>query len=313
MANTTRHRIFGVLACLCWTPSSHLADQCASGERYKTGTVNINLALKIPRIARLATAVIHRSFDVNGKKARAPASDVRAPTALVFSAHANAERSMQHDLMPHPQKLQVNKTSNLRPAMRCTQRTRHTVKRNRKRHRNKYTTTSASLHPAASRLKYKTPSLDGRLFPIDETFRMTQSLIDIVKRLYPPPRSSRSDFVPDQGTVLNLRAAYACGYYDAHTDGHFNGVELIRPAIVELAVGGTRSRFPDFTEEARSEVSQRASAVAGAITSLEIGHRNRKTYKGQEGGSAVVYSNMSPFSLRFGQVPTSYMKERFAA
>ncbi|KAK3331808.1 hypothetical protein B0T19DRAFT_472826 [Cercophora scortea] len=47
------------------------------------------------------------------------------------------------------------------------------------------------------------PTSDGRLFPIDETFTITQAFIDVVDRLY--PRVGRvSHFVPDHATVLLL-------------------------------------------------------------------------------------------------------------
>ncbi|KAK3681568.1 hypothetical protein B0T22DRAFT_472474 [Podospora appendiculata] len=47
------------------------------------------------------------------------------------------------------------------------------------------------------------PTSDGRLFPIDETFIVTQAFIDVVDRLY--PRIGRiSNFVPDHATVLLL-------------------------------------------------------------------------------------------------------------
>lgn len=49
------------------------------------------------------------------------------------------------------------------------------------------------------------PSLDGRVFAIDKTFQMTQSLIDILKFLYPSSSTgtpaTNADF-PDESTVL---------------------------------------------------------------------------------------------------------------
>lgn len=45
------------------------------------------------------------------------------------------------------------------------------------------------------------PSRNGQLFPIDETFSLTQSLIDHLKHLYPPSVSDPSR-TPDQGTLL---------------------------------------------------------------------------------------------------------------
>ncbi|KAM0817296.1 putative Isoflavipucine cluster transcription factor like protein [Seiridium cardinale] len=45
------------------------------------------------------------------------------------------------------------------------------------------------------------PSPDGRLFTIDETFRMTQQLVDIMGRLF-PRSGSQPGPVPDQGTLL---------------------------------------------------------------------------------------------------------------
>lgn len=68
------------------------------------------------------------------------------------------------------------------------------------------------LPPVSTVITDKIPSLDGRVFAIDETVRMTQTLIDILKRIYPhtfhtaPP----ADFVPDQGTVLLIMSCSNC-------------------------------------------------------------------------------------------------------
>jgi hypothetical protein len=66
---------------------------------------------------------------------------------------------------------------------------------------------NVSLYEHASKLPAVTmvptdraASLDGQLFAIDETFRMTQSLIDLIKTLYRPPHPG--NWTPDQGTLL---------------------------------------------------------------------------------------------------------------
>lgn len=46
------------------------------------------------------------------------------------------------------------------------------------------------------------PSPDGLVFPIDETFSLTQSLIDHLKHLYPPSVLDRTCPKPDQSTLL---------------------------------------------------------------------------------------------------------------
>lgn len=178
--------------------------------------------------------------------------------------------------------------------------------------------------------------MDGRLFAIDKTFSMTQTLVDLVGRLYPPPDTDATGDV-DQGTILLLLSC-ANRVFDIYEliVGHMRGCikhkltpvtsdgkTLLLPQLrigsfapptpaamavhmlmvvlmasnlfdqlqqvlgvwrtdrtgvsgpamgtrrwteVELAIGA-RSRFPDFTDEARSEVSRRASAVAGEILS----------------------------------------------
>lgn len=177
------------------------------------------------------------------------------------------------------------------------------------------------------------PTLDGRVFAIDKTFGMTQTLIDMISRLY-PRAGAYSDFAPDQGTILLLQSC-ANRVFDIYEVifGHMRGCiqhkltpvttdgkTLLLPQLrigsfappspaaitmhmlmvvmmasslfdqlqevlgvwrgdtsghrwgcrerteVQLAVG-TASRFPDFTAEAKSEVSRRASAVAGEILS----------------------------------------------
>ncbi|CRK16082.1 hypothetical protein BN1723_002257 [Verticillium longisporum] len=60
---------------------------------------------------------------------------------------------------------------------------------------------SAALPPVTMVASDKVPSLEGRLFAIDETFRMTQSLIDLLRTLYPRD-GPVSDLVSDQGTLL---------------------------------------------------------------------------------------------------------------
>jgi len=190
-----------------------------------------------------------------------------------------------------------------------------------------------TLPPLSMATRDRTPTLDGRMFAIDKTFGMTQTLIDVINRLYPRAGTS-SEFVPDQGTVLLLLSC-ANRVFDIYEVifGHMRGCiqhqltpvtadgkTLMLPQLrigtfapptpaaiamhmlmvvmmasslfdqlqevlgvwrgatsdhkwgslgrteVELAVG-TASHVPDFTDEARSEVSRRASVVAGEIVS----------------------------------------------
>ncbi|KAH8666574.1 hypothetical protein BX600DRAFT_462019 [Xylariales sp. PMI_506] len=55
------------------------------------------------------------------------------------------------------------------------------------------------LPPVTGLRSSKLPSPEGRVFAIDNTFRMTQNLIDILKHLY---QRSGVGLVPDQGTLL---------------------------------------------------------------------------------------------------------------
>jgi len=197
---------------------------------------------------------------------------------------------------------------------------------------------TGTLPPVHSVVLNQAPSEEGRLFAIDETFKMTQSLIDIIHRLY-PPHEDISTFAPDQGTVLlllscanrvfdiyetifsHMRGCIKYKLTPVHADGatvtlpsfkigsfsppnpaamtmhmlmvilmasnlfdqlqevlgiHTSEANDITPSPlhsshdqleVELAVG-TRSHFPEFTDEARSEVSRRARLVAGEIISI---------------------------------------------
>jgi len=177
----------------------------------------------------------------------------------------------------------------------------------------------------------KLPSMEGRLFAIDETFKMTQTLVDIANELYPRARPA-SHSAPDQATVLLLLscANRVCDTYEVLL-GHMRGclehkacptypdgktvqlpqfrignyappgptaiamhmlmfilmaanlfdqfqevLGIWRPNKHGVAEGairsnndafgietpGGRSHFPDFSQEAKSEVSRRARAVA---------------------------------------------------
>jgi len=75
---------------------------------------------------------------------------------------------------------------------------------------------SRKLPPISTVPTGRTPSANGTTFPIDDTFNMTQSLIDIIKNLYPPTPSTIEEMFmspppppqqtpaaePDQGTLL---------------------------------------------------------------------------------------------------------------
>ena len=61
---------------------------------------------------------------------------------------------------------------------------------------------NSTLPPTSSSRTDRTPSAEGRIFAIDETFRLTQSLIDTLRILYPSVGQANPEFVPDQGTLL---------------------------------------------------------------------------------------------------------------
>ena len=207
-----------------------------------------------------------------------------------------------------------------------------------------------TLPPATSVVSDRRPSVKGRLFEIDETFQMTQRLVDIIHDLYPNNNTvTPLPSTPDQGTVLLLLScanrvfniyetifSHMRGCINGHlTPVHADGMTVSLPSIrigsfsppspaavtmhmlmvilmasnlfdqlqevlglhrstrleratetatadeenghvsrecshdrleVELAVG-TRTQFPDFTDQARSEVLRRARFVAGEIVS----------------------------------------------
>lgn len=178
--------------------------------------------------------------------------------------------------------------------------------------------------------------MDGRVFAIDKTFSMTQTLVDLVGRIYPPPDADPGCEV-DQGTILLLLSC-ANRVFDVYEVilGHMRGcikhkltpvtsdgktlllpqlrigsfapptptamavhmlmvvlmasnlfeqlqqvlgvwmtdrADVAGPTVgarrrseVDLAIE-VRSRISGFIDEARSEVSRRASAVAGEILS----------------------------------------------
>ncbi|KAK3368416.1 hypothetical protein B0H63DRAFT_488428 [Podospora didyma] len=195
------------------------------------------------------------------------------------------------------------------------------------------------------------------LFAIDETFHMTQALIDVVNRLYP---STPTMFSPDQSTVLLLLSC-ANRVFDIYQvmishmrfcllhkitpvgrDGkgirlpqlrigtfapptpaaltmhmlmvilmasnlfdqlqevlgvwrQSNKARPVRsshdPVEIELAVG-KKTCFPDFTEDAKSEVVRRAGDVAGEIVSTR---ELLLSKSGLKGGASSLSKSTSIF------------------
>ncbi|KAK6083979.1 hypothetical protein SCUP515_01675 [Seiridium cupressi] len=88
------------------------------------------------------------------------------------------------------------------------------------------------------------PSPDGRLFAIDETFRMTQQLVDIMGRLSPRSGSPPGP-VPDQGTLL-LILSCANRVFDVYEIifGHMRG--CIKHNITPLTMDGETIIVPEL-------------------------------------------------------------------
>jgi hypothetical protein len=196
------------------------------------------------------------------------------------------------------------------------------------------------LHNASS-TKGIVPSPNGIHFPIDETFSLTQSLIDHLKHLYPPNSVLHPPCTPDQGTILLLMSCSGRVFdiYEVifgHMRGCINhnitpvtstGKTILLPQVrigaytppkaaaiamqmllivllaAELfdqlqealgvwrhrrgpptnnsshalieglghatgAVAGPERRYPDFTEDTRSEMERRATTVAAEIGNM---------------------------------------------
>lgn len=76
----------------------------------------------------------------------------------------------------------------------------------------KTTKTTNSTNEASK----KAPTKDGKPFAIDQTFHLTQTLINILSRLYPhtrnhapfPPKDNLPQSHPDQGTILLILSCY---------------------------------------------------------------------------------------------------------
>jgi len=187
---------------------------------------------------------------------------------------------------------------------------------------------------------------EGRLFAIDDTFKMTQSLINLVQQLYSPSPSSSSsspsfssdsmrdsskDTGPDQGTALlilscanrvfdiydnilhHMRSCITNCTAPVYADGKlivlpplrignfsppktttvtmhmlmvvvmasglfdqlqealgFSSSSFSKSACMGVEIEMKERRFPDFAEEAREEVLERARAVAGDIKSTRV-------------------------------------------
>ena len=101
-----------------------------------------------------------------------------------------------------------------------------------------------SLPPVTLVSTGRTPSMDGRMFAIDETFRMTQSLVDILKKLYPPQRQP-TDITPDQGTALLIMSC-TNRVFDIYEVifGHMRG--CIQHKITPVTADGKTIRLPEL-------------------------------------------------------------------
>jgi len=75
---------------------------------------------------------------------------------------------------------------------------------------------NSTLPPTSSSRTDRTPSTEGRIFTINKTLHITQSLINTLQILYPSISQDNPKFIPDQGTLL-LIISYSTHIFNIYT------------------------------------------------------------------------------------------------